>query len=31
VINIEWPLDGEPALSTKDRLGTPLRVAETYD
>lgn len=29
-IGINWPLDGEPALSAKDQVGTPLRVAETY-
>ncbi len=30
-IGIEWPLSGEPVLSAKDRLGVPLRAAETYD
>ena len=30
-IGIEWPLDDEPALSAKDRFGTPLSAAETYD
>ena len=27
-IGIEWPLDGEPQLSAKDRLGLPLAQAE---
>ena len=27
---IAWPLDGEPALSAKDRAGTPFRDAETF-
>jgi dTDP-4-dehydrorhamnose 3,5-epimerase len=27
---IAWPLDGEPALSAKDRAGAPLRDAETF-
>lgn len=30
-IGIEWPLSGQPVLSAKDRLGVPLRAAETYD
>ena len=29
-IGIHWPLDDEPALSAKDRIGTPLRLAEAY-
>ena len=29
-IGIEWPLDGEPTLSEKDRAGLPLADAETY-
>ncbi|WP_313950511.1 dTDP-4-dehydrorhamnose 3,5-epimerase [Accumulibacter sp.] len=29
-IGICWPLDGEPALSAKDRVGTPLQTAEGY-
>lgn len=29
-IGIAWPLDGEPALSAKDRQGTPLHLAEAY-
>ena len=29
-IGIRWPLDGAPALSAKDRLGTSLRTAEAY-
>lgn len=29
-IKIEWPLQGEPILSPKDRSGTPLRLAETF-
>lgn len=29
-IGIRWPLDGPPALSAKDQLGTPLRAAEVY-
>ena len=27
---IAWPLDGEPALSAKDRAGTPFRDAEAF-
>jgi len=27
---IDWPLEGEPQLSAKDRLGLPLAAAETY-
>lgn len=27
---IDWPLDGEPGLSEKDRLGKPLDQAETF-
>lgn len=30
VIGIEWPLEGEPALSAKDAAGVPLTQAETY-
>lgn len=30
VIGIQWPLDGEPLLSAKDREGKPLRDAEVY-
>lgn len=29
-IGIRWPLEGEPELSAKDRVGTPLRLAEAY-
>ena len=29
-IGIEWPLDGEPTLSDKDRAGSLLKDAETY-
>jgi len=29
-LKIEWPLDGAPILSAKDRNGVPLRDAETY-
>lgn len=29
-IGIDWPLDGEPTLSEKDRAGLLLAVAETY-
>lgn len=29
-IGIEWPLDGEPILSDKDKAGTSLADAETY-
>jgi dTDP-4-dehydrorhamnose 3,5-epimerase len=29
-IGIEWPLDGEPTLSEKDRAGLLLADAETY-
>lgn len=29
-IGVRWPLDGEPALSAKDRVGTPLQQAESY-
>lgn len=27
---IPWPLDGEPLLAAKDKIGTPLDQAETY-
>jgi dTDP-4-dehydrorhamnose 3,5-epimerase len=30
-IGIEWPLDGEPLLAAKDRLGKPLAAADCYD
>jgi len=30
-IGIEWPLDGEPILSEKDRNGIPFRLAESFD
>lgn len=30
VIDIDWPLDGEPTLSEKDRAGSLLANAETY-
>jgi dTDP-4-dehydrorhamnose 3,5-epimerase len=30
VVGIEWPLDGEPTLSDKDRAGLLLAAAETY-
>jgi len=29
-IGIEWPLDGEPTLSEKDKAGALLADAETY-
>lgn len=29
-IKIDWPLQGEPILSPKDRSGSPLRLAETF-
>ncbi|MHB1116065.1 dTDP-4-dehydrorhamnose 3,5-epimerase [Sideroxydans sp.] len=29
-LNIEWPLTGDPLLSTKDALGKPLREAEVF-
>jgi len=29
-IGIDWPLDGEPALSAKDKVGSLLRDAEVY-
>jgi dTDP-4-dehydrorhamnose 3,5-epimerase len=29
-LNIEWPLDGEPVLSAKDRVGQPLHTAEVF-
>ena len=29
-LGIPWPLDGEPILSGKDRLGSPLRAAEVF-
>jgi dTDP-4-dehydrorhamnose 3,5-epimerase len=29
-IGIEWPLDGEPLLSAKDKAGVPLAQAEVY-
>jgi dTDP-4-dehydrorhamnose 3,5-epimerase len=28
---IDWPLEGEPVLSEKDRNGRPLRLADTYE
>ncbi len=30
-VGIEWPLEGEPILSDKDRRGTPLAQAEVYE
>ncbi len=30
-IGIEWPLEGEPLLSDKDRAGKPLSEAEVYE
>jgi len=30
-LNLPWPLEGEPSLSAKDRLGVPLEQAETFD
>ena len=30
-LGIDWELDGEPVLSEKDRLGTPLASADVYD
>ncbi|HKO17714.1 MAG TPA: dTDP-4-dehydrorhamnose 3,5-epimerase [Acidobacteriaceae bacterium] len=29
-LGVEWPLEGEPTLSAKDRAGVPLAEAETY-
>lgn len=29
-LGIDWPLQGEPVLSAKDQLGTPLAKAETF-
>lgn len=29
-IGIQWPVEGEPVLSDKDRAGVPLRRAEVY-
>ena len=29
-IGIDWPIDGEPALSDKDKLGAPLASADVY-
>jgi dTDP-4-dehydrorhamnose 3,5-epimerase len=28
---ISWPIEGEPALSAKDKIGATLGTAETYD
>ena len=30
-LGIEWPLQGAPLLAEKDRRGTPLKAAETFD
>jgi dTDP-4-dehydrorhamnose 3,5-epimerase len=30
-VGVEWPLDGEPLLSEKDRAGLPLSQLECYD
>jgi dTDP-4-dehydrorhamnose 3,5-epimerase len=30
-LGIRWPLEGEPLLAERDRAGTPLRSAETYE
>jgi len=30
-VGVEWPLEGEPALSDKDRRGTSLEQAECFD
>ena len=30
VLGIDWPLQGEPVLSAKDKVGTPLAQADTY-
>lgn len=30
VLGINWPLQGEPVLSAKDKVGVPLAQAETY-
>lgn len=30
-IGIEWPVEGNPALSAKDQAGMPLREAEVYE
>jgi dTDP-4-dehydrorhamnose 3,5-epimerase len=29
-LNIQWPLQGEPVLSAKDRLGVALAAAEVF-
>jgi dTDP-4-dehydrorhamnose 3,5-epimerase len=29
-VGIDWPKDGEPILSAKDRLGLPLSKAEVF-
>ncbi len=31
VINIEWPYDGEPCLSAKDRCGKPFEISEVFE
>jgi dTDP-4-dehydrorhamnose 3,5-epimerase len=30
-LGIDWPLDGEPMLSAKDVVGTPLKLAEVFE
>jgi dTDP-4-dehydrorhamnose 3,5-epimerase len=30
-LGIEWPLEGEPMLSAKDVVGTPLKLAEVFE
>jgi dTDP-4-dehydrorhamnose 3,5-epimerase-like enzyme len=30
VLDIDWPLQGEPVLSDKDKVGVPLAQADTY-
>jgi dTDP-4-dehydrorhamnose 3,5-epimerase len=30
VLDIDWPLQGEPVLSEKDKVGVPLAQADTY-
>jgi len=29
-LNVQWPIQGEPVLSAKDALGTPLTLAEVF-
>jgi dTDP-4-dehydrorhamnose 3,5-epimerase len=30
-LGIDWPLNGEPILSAKDQVGTPLKLAEVFE